>query len=352
LYAKIDPVAHGAPDFAELERLGFSPNDVLDFSANINPFGPSLRVREALDGLLLERYPDPESWALRRALAAHLGLETDRIMVGNGCAELIQLAALAFLRPGDRALVLGPTFGEYARAARLAGADVRHWNATPADGFAFDPSSIAAELAERYRVVFVCNPNNPTGQCIPEGLLADWATAHSQTLFVVDEAYLSFTPGVRSAIECKATNILVLRSMTKDYALAGLRLGYALGPVNLIDALVQVRPPWNVNALAQAAGLVALQDHKHLHETLAQVRREKGLLIRGLETMGCAPVPSQTHYFLLPVNDGATFRTALLPYGILVRDCASFNLPQYIRISPRRPAENLCLLEIIQDLLP
>ena len=345
----IEPVTHGALDFAELERLGLLPDDLLDFSANSNPFGPSPLVREALDRVPLDRYPDRESLSLRRTLGEKLGLAPEQIMVGNGSAELLQLAALAFLRPGDSALVLGPTFGEYVRAAQLAGAHVHQWDASPRDGFAFDEAAIIRELDKRHRAVFVCNPNNPTGQCLPDGTLQDWATAHPETLFIVDEAYLPFAPDLRSAIEDQAENILVLRSMTKDHALAGLRLGYALGPVSLIASLTHMRPPWNVNALAQAAGLAALQDQAHLSQTLAQLRQEKDLLAAGLKNIGFAPLSSQVHFFLLPVGDGAAFRAALLTHGVLVRDCASFGLPAYGRIAPRRPAENLRLLEIIQE---
>lgn len=342
-------VAHGAPDFAELETLGLSPDDLLDFSANINPFGPSPLVRQALATLPLERYPDRESLALRRALGHLHRVDPSQIVTGNGSAELIQLAALAFMRPGDSALVLGPTFGEYARAARLAGGIVQQWDASPADGFAFDPSAIAAQLAKRHRVVFVCNPNNPTGQCIPKDAIRTWATNYPKTIFIVDEAYIAFTSGMHSAFDANAENILVLRSMTKDYALAGLRLGYALGSQKLIATLTAVRPPWNVNALAQAAGLAALRDGAHLIATLTQLRREKELLVAGLEKLGYTPVSSQTHFFLLPVDHGTAFRSTLLRHGLLVRDCASFGLPEYVRIAPRRPAENLCLLEVLQE---
>lgn len=344
----IEPVKHGAFDFAELERLGLSPDDILDFSANSNPFGPSPLVREALANVALDRYPDRESLALRRLLAERLSLTPEQILVGNGSAELIQLAAQAFLRPGDSALVLGPTFGEYARAAQLAGADVHHWAASPRDGFAFHADEISMKLAERHRVVFICNPNNPTGQCLPTAMIQQWAATYVETLFIVDEAYLPFVPRMQSAIDFNAPNLFILRSMTKDYALAGLRLGYALGAAGLIATLAAQRPPWNVNALAQAAGRAALQDQMHLTQTLAQLRKEKDLLVVGLKNMGYHPLPSRTHFFLLPVPQAASFRAALLRYGILVRDCASFGLPHYIRIAPRRPAENLRLLETIQ----
>lgn len=329
-------------------------DDVLDFSVNSNAFGPSPLVREALAKVVLDRYPDRESRLLRQALAEKLTLAPEQILISNGSAELIHLATHTFLHPGDSALVLGPTLGEYARAAQITGADVRQWAASPRDSFALNADEISVKLAERPRVVFICNPNNPTGQCLPAETIQHWAVVHPETIFIIDEAYLSFVPGMRSAIHQEAfiqtQNLLILRSMTKDYALAGLRLGYALGPTHLISLLAAQRPPWNVNALAQAAGLAALQDPGHLAQTLAQLRQEKDLLVTGLQNIGYHPLPSQTHFFLLPVRNSADFRAALLRDNILVHDCtSSFGLPGYIRMAPRRSAENLCLLEIIQE---
>jgi histidinol-phosphate/aromatic aminotransferase/cobyric acid decarboxylase-like protein len=144
---------------------------------------------------------------------------------------------------------------------------------------------------------------------------------------------------------------LVLRSMTKDYALAGLRLGYACGDERVIQALASVRPAWNVNSLAQAAGLTALNDSAHQLKTLAQLQQEKRFLLDGLSVLGFAPLPSHTQFFLMPVTNATAFRQNLLPHGILVRDCASFGLPGYVRISPRQRAENLRLLETLKNLI-
>lgn len=346
------PVHHGALDYAELEHLGLAPEVVLDFSVNSNPYGPSPRVPEVLARVPLDRYPDRESLALRRALAGRLNLSPTRILVGNGTAELLWLVALAFLRPEDRVLVISPTFGEYRRATALMGARVETWIAPPEREFAVNPEEIDQCLQETEpRMVFVCNPNNPTGRVMPLEALAAWADAHPRTLFVVDEAYLAFACGLGSALTLDRDNILVLRSMTKDYALAGLRLGYAVGHDTVVDALAQVRPAWNVNALAQAAGLAALADEGHLQSSLAALKRAKEELVAGLSNLGLTPFPSAVHFFLVRVGQGAAFRQALLRQRILVRDCASFGLPAYVRIATRRPEENACLLEAIRTLL-
>ncbi len=342
------PAHHGAPDHAELRRLGLSVEEVLDFSVNSNPYGPSPRVWDALARVPLDRYPDRDALTLREALASHHRVPPERIVVGNGTAELIWLVALAFVRPGDRCLVLEPTFGEYARAVRLMGGWVLAWRAREDTGFAFVAEEIAARLAEvAPRLVWLCNPNNPTGQVLPDRVLASWADAHPHTLFVVDEAYINFVPGLESAIALNRPNVLVLRSMTKDYALAGLRLGYAVASEEVVAALARVRPPWNVNALAQAAGVVALADQAHLQRTLAALCRAGEAFRRGLVARGLEPFPSATHFFLLHVGDAAAFRSRLLAHGIQVRDATSFGLPGYVRVATRRPEENARFLQAL-----
>jgi L-threonine-O-3-phosphate decarboxylase len=346
----VPPAQHGALDFAELERLGLKPDDILDFSVNSNPYGPAPGVRQALVGIPLERYPDREALALRRALAQRSGVGVEHILAGNGAAELLWLVALAFLGPQDRVLIVGPTFGEYERVAALAGANVTVWNARPEQDFAPEPGQVANVVRRLSpRLVFICNPNNPTGRVLPAEQIGAWAKAQPEILFVVDEAYLAFAPGLQSALSIGQDNILVLRSMTKDYALAGLRLGYAVGHRRAIAALERVRPAWNVNALAQAAGLAALADEAHLQASLAALKPAKEALLTGLKRLGLAPLPSAVHFFIMQVSDGQAFREALLRRGILVRDCASFGLPAYVRVATRRPEENARLLAAIAE---
>jgi histidinol-phosphate aminotransferase len=346
------PAYHGALDYVELEQLGLDPETILDFSVNSNPYGPSPLVGRALAGVPLERYPDREALALRRALAGRLDLDPAQLVVGNGAAELLWLIAFTFLGPADPVLVIGPTFGEYSRLASLVGGRVSHWQAQAADHFALNLAEISQRLATlQPRLTFLCNPNNPTGVILPAENIAAWVERFPQTLFVIDEAYLPFAPGLASALTIAANNILLVRSMTKDYALAGLRLGYALSRNKaLVEVLALARPAWNVNALAQAAGLAALGDDAHHERSLAQLRLASQQLRQGLVDAGFWPHPSATHYFLLPVNDAVSFRRTLLQQGLLVRDCASFGLPDYVRIATRRPAENERLLAAVRGL--
>ena len=339
---------HGSFNYAELEQRGLDAHNVLDFSVNSNPYGPSPAVVAALSTVDPTCYPDRECLALRRALAEHLGVTPEEIVVGNGASELIWLIAFVFLRPGDRALIVGPTFGEYARVARLVGAQTFHWDATFSEQFILNSDAIAATItATRPHVVFLCNPNNPTGMWVENHVIATWAGAAPQTLFVVDEAYIEFVDGMSSAHTLRLPNLISVRSMTKEYAIAGLRLGYAIAAPALIAAVAAARPPWNVNSYAQAAGLAALGDRDYLNTTLAQLNSAKSELVAALMQQGYNPMPSATNYFLLPVENAAHFRTQLLQQSILVRDCTSFGLPQFIRIATRRPDENARLQQAI-----
>ena len=346
---KMPIVHHGAFDFAELEKHGFRADDLLDFSMNSNPFYESARVWEVIKGLDLAHYPDRESLAIRRFLVKRLRVATEQVLVGSGTSELLSLLAQAYIRPKDLAVILAPTYGEYSRTVEIMGGEVEFLWAEEGNDFQHNESVVSTYLLEKSpRMIFICNPNNPTGTIISLETLKKWVEIAPETLFVIDEAYLDFTPNLPSAFSLGAPNLLVLASMTKNYALAGLRLGYALGDKNVIDALARVRPPWNVNALAQEAGLAVLKDDAYLRKTLAQLEKAKNTLFTELRTMGFHLIPSQTHYALIKVGDAANFRAKLLQKGIQVRDCASFGLPKYIRIAAKTPKDNEQLITALK----
>jgi len=349
--SQLPPVHHGAFDFGELEAMQIAPDDVLDFSVNSNPYGPSTVVYESLKTIALEHYPDRESLALRRALSAHLNQPMSHILVGSGTAELLWLLALAYVRAGDKALILPPTFGEYENVVRLMGGVVEAETAVSIHQFAHQTDKISKQLKQtNYRLLFICNPNNPTGQALPLAQIEAWAATFPNTLIVVDEAYIAFAPEVETAVSLPHPNLLILRSMTKDYAIAGLRLGYAVGHPKIIAALKRVQPPWSVNGMAQAAGVAALADSNFLQNTLPKLWRDKQILMDGLTATGYTPNPSTTHYFLMPVENAPTFRKKLLQQRLQVRDCTSFGLPNYVRIATRRGEENGRLVEAMKVL--
>lgn len=255
---------HGSPDYQELESLGLDPAEIIDFSVNSNPYGPSPRVIQSLAQTPLDRYPDRHALPLRRSLADHLRVDLDRIVVANGTPELLWMIALAYLCPADKVLIVEPTFGEYGRVSLMMGASIDTWVAPEDQGFALDLDEISAKISQSsYRLVFLCNPNNPTGQVISVEVIAAWVQKHPLTLFVLDEAYFSFSTAANSSLNLGFPNLIVLRSMTKDFGLAALRLGYAVAENRLVEHLVKIRPPYSVSALAQVAGIASLEDQSY-----------------------------------------------------------------------------------------
>jgi len=345
------PIVHGGIDGVELRRLGINPEDVLDFSSNINPFGPPPAVREALARLDPAPYPDRTACALRTTLAVRYACAPESILVGNGSNELIHLIARALLRPGDRVLVVEPTFGEYAHASRLAGARVLSLWPTAADSFAIDIAALLGSVTlHRPRLVWLCAPNNPTGLTIerPDLVMLARACNEAGSYLILDAAYAEMERGNAGNADVLplGEHVLVLRSVTKAYALAGLRLGCLIGDADLLARIAAFQPAWSVNSAAQAAGQAALEASTFLAETLPQLWACSDALRAGLTALGLRILPSSLPFFLVQVDDGTDVRAALLRGGCLVRDCTSFGLPAYVRVAPRAYMDNQRLIEV------
>jgi histidinol-phosphate aminotransferase len=316
---------HGAIDYSELEALGFHPQEVMDFSVNSNPYGPSPRVREAVASLASDRYPDRACLELRRAIL-HYELNTtnltlDSLVCGNGTAELIWTIARAFLRPGLKAAIIGPTFGEYRAACLATGATITEYRARASEHFQPDVEKVAAWIeAEHPSLVWLCNPNNPTGIWSGRKHMLALAEACQKTsaILIVDEAYWHFVSPQEAFSTIELINhiagleIIVLRSLTKDFALAGLRLGYIVASIATARLLNAHLPSWNVNGAAQAAGVAALTDRLHLQTTLNALIAERNAFFQALERIGLTMLPSRTHFCLLHVRDAQSVRQQLL----------------------------------------
>jgi L-threonine-O-3-phosphate decarboxylase len=338
---------HPGPRPARLFHHGGSPaggGPVLDFSASINPLGPPAPVLHALRRGLpaVARYPDPDCAALTARLAARHGVDLAQVVAGNGSNELIHALPRAFrLR---RAAVAEPTYTEYLRASLLAGAEVDHWLA---EGDSFTPEPFDPGGAD---LVWVCNPNNPTGQLWPRDALVPWIGAFPRTLFAVDEAFLPFLAGEEdhSLIPALARlpNLVVLRSLTKLYALPGLRLGYAVAGPDLAERLRTQLVPWSVNTLAQAAGLAALDDALFLEQTYAWFRAALPCVADRLAGLGrrLEAVPSRAPFLLLRLRGltAAGLAGTLREHGIVVRDASNFvGLDdRYVRVGLRSAPDN------------
>ncbi len=354
---------HGGVKPSQLRALGLRPEDVLDFSASVSPIGPPDGVWDAMRQVNLGAYPDPACLELREALSLTLPqfqdkpVPVERILVGNGSTEIIHLLARVYLSDlgSDRepsVFQLTPTYGEYTGACRQAGAVVSSFEATSNPSFCWDIVKAAQRIIqERPRLVFVCNPNNPTGVYL--GLeeiepLAE-AAAAGGALLVIDEAYLSFVNDSWDSMGLPALdNVVLLRSMTKDYALTGLRLGYAIASEDVIDSLEALQPDWSVNGLAQAAGLAALADTDYLPRARQAVDQAKSLLSDRLDRLSLTVHPSAANFLLVNVGDASVWHDKLMRLGLFVRDCTSFGLPEHIRIGIRSMADCQRLIEAME----
>jgi histidinol-phosphate aminotransferase len=338
---------------AELKAVGIDPNEVLDFSVCTNPFMPPSGTKEMMSAIPIEQYPDSQSTELRQALSGHLGVPPENILVGSGTTELIRLIALTYFRQGDRILLLEPTYGEYEVACRLAGARLIKHRARENDNFTPQMGEVIELLRKhRPRAVFLCNPNNPTGKYLSRHDIETIVDNLEDSLLVLDEAYVAFTGESWNSLDLTGRcNEVVMRSMTKDYGLPGLRLGYAVARHEIIDSLRSVLPPWNVNAIAQKVGIAVLEQEEYLRQSLRQVQEAKHFLTAGLTRLGFKVLPSDTHYFLVKVGNAPECHRSLLKHGILVRDCTSFGLIEYIRISPRTMPECVKLIEAFGSIL-
>ena len=343
---------HGGVRPDELRALGLKPEEVLDFSASVSPLGPPGGVWEAMRRVDLTVYPDPGCLELREALSRHLfdhrsgpaELGVERIQVGNGSTELIHLLARSYLSPpcsgiNSTAFLLTPTYGEYEGACRLVGATPSYLGAQRCAGFRWDlPEACHCIAAQRPSLVFLCNPNNPTGVYLqqPEVEALAEAAARVGGMLVIDEAYATFVDHPWDSLALlERDNTVLVRSMTKDYALTGLRLGYSLASEVAVERLASFQPDWSVNGLAQAAGLVALADTDYLPRARKAVAQAKDYLTAQLTAQGTTVFPSAANFLLLEVGDGAALRDKLARRGLFVRDCASFGLPDCVRVGIR-----------------
>ncbi len=339
--AALHPVVHGSVAAAELAAFGLHPADVLDFSVNTNPLGPAAVVLQAIADTNWTRYPGDDEAPLRKGLGHAAGVSPDQVALGNGSSELLWLICLAILRPGDTIAVLAPTFGEYARAATVVSAGVTEVHQL-------------SEVPQSARLVFVCNPNNPTGALLDAALVTAFLHARPDTVVVLDEAYAAFVADRWRSEDllARAPNLVLLRSLTKDHALPGLRLGYLIAARELAAAIEAVRPPWSVNAGALRAGLATLQPaaQAHVDRACQIVSTSRAVLSDGLAELGYTVEPSRANFMIADVSDARAFRRALLPHGVVVRDCASFGLPRHVRIACKIPHDCARLLDVIARL--
>jgi histidinol-phosphate aminotransferase len=338
---------HGGPDVVELRALGLGANDILDFSVNVNPYGAAPGVLRAIREARLDRYPDDGATAARRALAAAWGVDPARICVGNGAAEL--LWALVQLGCRDRhardgsLLVVEPTFVEPELAASAFGIPVHRHQTRIENGFAIDVDALLAQArATEARVVYLTSPQNPTGRLVPPDVTARLATAlGAHVTVLLDEAFLSLSSGHADAAVVLPENVVRVRSLTKEHALPGLRVGALIGSADVVSVLMKVRPAWTVSAPALAAAEAAAAHGDFVAEVRKRWLADAASSRIQLEGQGFRVLPSDTIFMLIDVGGPASElrRRLLARHRLLVRDCASFGLPQHIRVCARPAAD-------------
>ena len=351
---RIVPYVPGKP-VEELEReLGLG--DIIKLASNENPLGPSPMALEAVKNFLgrINHYPDGSAHLLKKDLAAHLGLETGNIILGNGADELIGLLGKAFLNPGDEIIMAHPSFSVYEISALLMDAVPKKVSTRD---FHLDLQAMASAVTPETKIVFICNPNNPTGTIVTRQQVDSFLKElPPKILVVIDEAYHEYVtdPEYPSSLALldEGANVLILRTFSKIYGLAGLRIGYGLAGKEVIEALNIVREPFNVNAVAQVAARAALRDTQHISAGRELNRQAREYFYKELDRLGLRYVPTEGNFIFVDVKtDAGKLYQLLLQKGIIVRPGGIFGYPQYLRITFGTMDENRRFLWALEESL-
>ena len=341
---RITPYLPGKP-ISELAReFGLAERDIIKLASNENPRGPSPSVRAAIAGAVADlcRYPDGNGFALKAALAERFGVAAEQIVLGNGSNDILELATQAFLQPGDHAVYSRHAFAVYPLATHARGAIGIE---VAAHKLGHDLAAIRKAITPTTRIVFIANPNNPTGTWLPPAAVESFvASVPPDTLVVLDEAYNEYLQAPQHAPSAawvgRYPNLVVSRTFSKAYGLAALRVGYGIMHPRVADMLNRVRQPFNVNSLAQVAALAALADTAYVEESRTINDSGMRLLEEGFNAIGVEYVPSHGNFVLVKVGDAGRVYQRLLEQGIIVRPVANYALPDYLRVTVGLPAEN------------
>lgn len=351
---RLKPYSPGKP-IEEVQRE-FGLTDVVKLASNENPLGPSPKaleaIREGLDTLAL--YPDAACHALTGALSAHLEIGADHVIVGNGSDEIIQFLGLTFVRPGDEVLTGDPSFVRYEAAALLNEAE---FVVTPLRDHTFDLDAMAERLTPRTKIVFIANPNNPTGTMVRRSAVERFLDhCPEETLVVLDEAYYEYVddPDYPPSLDYvrQGRNVVVLRTFSKIYALAAIRVGYGIARPEIIQALHQVREPFNVNALAQRAALASLEDPDQVTRSRTLNAEQRDYLYGEFRRLGLPYVETQANFVIVDLGRpaGPVF-LALLQRGVIVRSGDVLGLPTHLRATIGRRPDNERFIRELESVL-
>lgn len=348
---------HGADIYSASKRFGIDEDDIIDFSSNINPLGIPGNVQEAIIRSIKysNRYPDINSSELTNSLSNYENVPENWIFCSNGAAEAIFRIAL-WLKP-KKALLLSPTFSEYEQALKTVGTVINYLNLNESNGFKLT-DNIINNITEETDIVFICNPNNPTGQ-ITNKLLLGKVIAHSKLMdatVVIDECFLDFVEDKEkySTVNLleKYDNLIVLKAFTKIFAIPGIRLGYCMSSnLDIIEGLKVSGPPWNVSTIAQAAGVAALEEKEYVMKTSSYIKEQRDYLISEIKMLNIKTYESCANYIFLKFEGTINLHDELLKRGVLIRSCSNYrNLSdKYFRIAVKSEYENKLFIQKLKE---
>ena len=332
----------GKPIEDVARELGLDPADIIKLASNENPLGPSPLAVAAMERALRQAhiYPDGGGWALRRAIAERFGFGMENIVLGSGSNEIIELLGHAFLKPGTSIVTSAHSFAVYKLMAGLFGAEAIE---VPDPGFAHDLEAMAAAIRPDTREVFITNPNNPTGTMAGQDAIDRFmARVPDHVVVVFDEAYYEFLDDPPDTLKYvrEGRKVAVLRTFSKIQGLAGLRIGYGIAPAELADVLQKCRQPFNTNAVAQAGALASLRDGDHPRRTKQVTDEGRTFLQNAFARLGLEYVPSHANFVMVKVGDANQVFRKMMAQGVIVRSLASYQLPEWVRITVGTMDEN------------
>jgi histidinol-phosphate aminotransferase len=343
----------GKPIEETARELGLDPSAIIKLASNENPLGPSPKAVESMRDALEKGhlYPDGGGFCLRKAVATKLGLAPENVILGNGSNEVLEFLGHAFLNPGDDVVTSQYAFIVYKLVATSFGARTIE---VPSPDYLQDLDGMLAAITPKTRLIFVPNPNNPTGTLLSQREIDHFMSHVPERVVVVfDEAYFEFLDRPPDTLQFvrEGRNIVVLRTFSKIHGLAGLRIGYAVGPADLVQALHKTRQPFNVNSIAQVGALAALEDDEHLRETKRVIDEGRAYMHEQLSKMKILFVSGTANFVMVNVGDGHAIFEKLLKQGIIVRPLKGYNLPEWIRISVGTMEENKKLVAALKEVM-
>jgi histidinol-phosphate aminotransferase len=343
----------GKPIEETARELGVNPNAIIKLASNENPLGPSTKAAEAMHAALenAHLYPDGSGFYLCNAIAAKLGLAPENVVLGNGSNEVIEFLGHAFLNPGDDVITCQYAFIVYKLLATAF--NVRTIE-TPSPDFQQNLEVTLEAITPKTRLIFIPNPNNPTGTLISQDAIDRFMSRVPGSIVVVfDEAYFEFLDDPPDTLRFvrQGQNVIVLRTFSKVHGLAGLRIGYAVAPAEIVQVLHKTRQPFNVNSIAQAGALAALEDDAHLRETKRVVDEGRAYLQEKFTELQIPFVPAVANFVMVNVGDGCALFEKLLRRQIIVRPLKAYGLAEWVRISVGTMDENKRLIAAVRDVL-